>query len=47
VGLACLDVAKLSPLARAFWELAREQAKARTGAAGKADARARATPVEA
>jgi DNA-binding transcriptional LysR family regulator len=29
VGLACLDVAKLSPLARAFWELAREQARAR------------------
>ncbi len=29
VGLACLDVARLSPLARAFWELAREQARAR------------------
>jgi DNA-binding transcriptional LysR family regulator len=29
VGLACLDVARLSPLARAFWELAREQAGAR------------------
>lgn len=29
VGLACLDAAKLSPLARAFWELAGEQARAR------------------
>jgi DNA-binding transcriptional LysR family regulator len=26
VGLACLDVGKLSPLARAFWKLASEQA---------------------
>lgn len=25
VGLACLDVAKLSPVARAFWELARRE----------------------
>jgi DNA-binding transcriptional LysR family regulator len=47
VGLACLDVAKLSPLARAFWELAREQARARTSAAGKVHARARAKLVEA
>lgn len=38
VGLACLDVAKLSPLARAFWELAREQA----GARAKTPARPRA-----
>jgi DNA-binding transcriptional LysR family regulator len=42
VGLACLDAAKLSPLARAFWELAREQARARTTAADKTEARARA-----
>ena len=35
VGLACLDAAKLSPLARAFWELAREQARARTKAPAK------------
>ncbi len=27
VGLACLDVARLSPLARAFWELAQAQLK--------------------
>ncbi len=47
VGLACLDVAKLSPLACAFWELAREQARARTSAAGKVQARARAKLVEA
>jgi len=47
VGLACLDVAKLSPLARAFWELAREQASARMSAAGKAEVRARAKLVEA
>lgn len=47
VGLACLDAAKLSPLARAFWELARGQAKARTSAAGKAEVRARARLVEA
>jgi DNA-binding transcriptional LysR family regulator len=47
VGLACLDVAKLSPLALAFWELAREQARARTGTAGKAQARASARLVEA
>lgn len=47
VGLACLDAARLSPLARAFWELAREQARVRTSAAGKAEARARARLVEA
>jgi DNA-binding transcriptional LysR family regulator len=29
VGLACLDVSKLSPLARAFWDVAIAQAKAR------------------
>jgi DNA-binding transcriptional LysR family regulator len=44
VGLACLDVAKLSPLARAFWETAREQAKPKATAAGKAQA-SRASPA--
>jgi DNA-binding transcriptional LysR family regulator len=29
VGLACLEVSKLSPLARAFWDVAKAQAKAR------------------
>ncbi|UUZ72709.1 LysR family transcriptional regulator [Polaromonas sp. P1(28)-8] len=28
VGLACLDAARLSPLARAFWDLAKAQTKA-------------------
>ena len=28
VGLACLDAAKLSPLARAFWDVAKAQVKA-------------------
>ncbi|SFU67119.1 transcriptional regulator, LysR family [Polaromonas sp. YR568] len=42
VGLACLDVARLSPLARAFWDLAREQASARKAATDKPTARMRA-----
>jgi DNA-binding transcriptional LysR family regulator len=47
VGLACLNVAKLSPLARAFWETAREQGRSKTAAAGKVPARPRAVPVVA
>ncbi|MBW8722841.1 MAG: LysR family transcriptional regulator [Polaromonas sp.] len=47
VGLACLDVAKLSPLARAFWDLASEQARARKNIAGKAETRTRSKLVEA
>jgi hypothetical protein len=39
-------MAKLSPLARAFWKTAREQAKAGTPAAGRA-ARTSCWPPEA
>jgi len=39
VGLACLDVAKLSPLARAFWDTARERSRPPSPAAKAARTR--------